>query len=56
MKWFLFKNYFKLSKFMNITLFPNWKVDYKITYNNLTDEQKKLSDKFTTLLKQLDKL
>lgn len=58
MRWWLIKNYFKLNKFMDIKFYPftdyglDWLVSYKISYNDLTDEQKKLSDEFVAILRK----
>ena len=57
---FLLLNYFRLSSFMNIAITPfsyiKWSVNYKISYNKLSNEQKQLSDKFTQILRENAKL
>ena len=58
----LMKNYFVLRKFMKINIYPlgfildslRWKVTYKKSYDELTLEEKRLSDEFTERLKAMD--
>jgi len=61
MIWWLIKNYFKLSKFMDIrfnflAMFYNgmvWEVSYKKSHNLLSKKQQKLSDEFCSKLKMI---
>ena len=58
MMWFLIRNYFSLSKFMDVHLYKGnfkWVVSYKISHDQLNDKQKKLSDEFSSRLKNLDR-
>lgn len=55
MYFWLLKHYIKLSKFMDIKLNAlGWEVGYKISYNLLNEEQKKLSDEFTMRLRNIE--
>jgi hypothetical protein len=58
MYWWLLRHYFKLNEFMNINLCPSdglsWTLDFKTSYDNLNEKQRKLADKFSSKLRKLD--
>jgi len=57
---FLFINYFELSKFMRVRLFPFcdfgflWQIEQTVPYHICTDRQKILSSALWRLMRQAD--